>query len=83
MGGGDPRNDGIEARELLAHVAKLRLLRGDIHVAAQIVDRYDVMAALPCGLDQALVRVELRIAGKEGDLHDGIDLAFRAVRTKE
>ena len=55
--------------ELLAQIAQFRLVRGDVHVAAQVVDGHDLVAARFRRFDQALVRIELGVAGEQGDLH--------------
>ena len=49
----DARDHGIEAGQILATVMDLRLVRGDVHVAAQGIDHLHLMPVLLGGLDQA------------------------------
>src|SRR5215207_7289702 len=72
----NPRDDGIEPGEPLAHIAQLRPPRRDVHIAAKIVDRHDLMAARCSRLDNAAVGIELRIAGEQSDFHRRSPLRF-------
>ena len=54
-----------------------RPVGGDVHVALQVVDDPDLVAALLRRLHQAPGGVEFRVAGKDGDLHDG-EVAIKA-----
>src|SRR5205085_10249930 len=59
------------AFELFALEEDLRLARRDVHVAAQVVDDLDLVAARFAGLAEAGGRIQRRVAGEDGDLHEG------------
>ena len=61
------RVKAVEATTLVTH---LRAVRGDVHVAFEGVEDFDVMAARARCLDQALMGIEPRIARQHGELHD-------------
>ena len=64
MRGGDARDHRVEAGQLFAQITQFRLLRRDVHVAAQIVDGHDLMAALSAASMSRRAK-ELRIAGEK------------------
>src|SRR5581483_1204706 len=67
----DARDHGVEALELLALEDDLRPPRRDVHVAAEVVDDLDLVAARLPRLPEAVGGVQVRVAGQESDLHEG------------
>jgi len=70
MGRPDPRNDGIEATQLL--IAQINPgLWDDVHVTLEVVDHMDFVAASFARAHQAAGGKETFVAGKDADFQNG------------
>lgn len=69
--GADARDHRIEAGDRFALVVQAEAVGGDAHVAAQRVEDAYGVTTLATGFDQPPGRIQLAVAGKDGDFHRG------------
>jgi len=66
---GDARDDGI-GMQFFALKVDAWLAGGDVHVAAQVIDDADLVAAGLGGLDESIGAVESGIAREDDEIHE-------------